>query len=408
MIQYRRYDDPEIKKLQEMLPYKIVKNTNGDAWIYVPHSNENYSPSQIASFVIDKLRNEVNGYTSTTLKDVVITVPAYFNDSQRSATKAAGKIAGLNVLRIINEPTAAALAYGLERANVDGNDTQKDRNIVVYDLGGGTFDISILKISDGVFEVLSTNGNTHLGGEDFDNRLIEYICDDFKNNNDFDLKNDDMAIGRVKQAAEVAKIELSSSIKSDINIPYITADPQKGPLHVDTSISKSKFESLVDDLIKSTLEPCKIAMDDAKLTNDDISEIILVGGMTRMPKVQKVVSEFFNKECSKSVNPDEVVAMGAAYQASMLTGDTKGVGLIDVLPLSLGIETLGGAMCTIMPKNIAIPTKMTEVFSTACDNQHQVGIKIAQGERAMFKDNKFLGHFDLVGIKPAPRYADIM
>eukprot|EP00490_Sorites_sp_Unknown_P029516 CAMPEP_0114696890 /NCGR_PEP_ID=MMETSP0191-20121206/73110_1 /TAXON_ID=126664 /ORGANISM="Sorites sp." /LENGTH=341 /DNA_ID=CAMNT_0001995185 /DNA_START=161 /DNA_END=1182 /DNA_ORIENTATION=- len=280
-----RYDDPEIKKLQDMLPYKIVKNTNGDAWIYVPHSNENYSPSQIASFVIDKLRNEVNGYTSTTLKDVVITVPAYFNDSQRSATKAAGKIAGLNVLRIINEPTAAALAYGLERANVDGNNTPKDRNIVVYDLGGGTFDISILKISDGVFEVLSTNGNTHLGGEDFDNRLIEYICDDFKNNNDFDLKNDDMAIGRVKQAAEVAKIELSSSIKSDINIPYITADPQKGPLHVDTSISKSKFESLVDDLIKSTLEPCKIAMDDAKLTNDDISEIILVGGMTRMPKV---------------------------------------------------------------------------------------------------------------------------
>jgi molecular chaperone DnaK len=388
----RRYDDPMVEKDKKLVPYKIVRASNGDAWVEA--DGKTYSPSQISAFVLQKMKETAEANLGQKVTQAVITVPAYFNDAQRQATKDAGKIAGLEVLRIINEPTAAALAYGLDK--------QKSGLIAVYDLGGGTFDVSILEIGDGVFEVKSTNGDTFLGGEDFDMRLVNYLCDEFQKEQGIDLRRDKLALQRLKEAAEAAKIELSSTSQTEINLPYITAD-QTGPKHLTLKLTRSKFEALVDDLIQKTVEPCRLALKDAGLTAGEINEVVLVGGMTRMPKVQEVVKQFFGKEPHKGVNPDEVVAVGAAIQAGVLQGDVKDVLLLDVTPLSLGIETLGGVFTRIIDRNTTIPTKKSQVFSTAEDNQNAVTIRVFQGEREMAADNKILGQFDLVGIPPAPR-----
>ena len=388
----RRYDDKMVEKDKGLVPYKIVKADNGDAWVEAGGSS--YSPSQISAMILQKMKETAEAYLGETVEKAVITVPAYFNDAQRQATKDAGKIAGMEVLRIINEPTAAALAYGLDK--------KEGKTIAVYDLGGGTFDISVLEIGDGVFEVKSTNGDTFLGGEDFDMRLVDYLAKEFKKDQGIDLKNDKLALQRLKEAAEKAKIELSSSAQTEINLPFITAD-QSGPKHLTMKLSRAKFESLVDDLIQRTVDPCKAAIKDAGIQPGEIDEVVLVGGMTRMPKVQEVVKQFFGKEPHKGVNPDEVVAMGAAIQAGVLQGDVKDVLLLDVTPLSLGIETLGGVFTRLIDRNTTIPTKKSQVFSTAEDNQNAVTIRVAQGEREMAADNKMLGQFDLVGIPPAPR-----
>ena len=388
----RRYNDKVVEKDKSLVPYKIVSGDNGDAWVEV--RGEKYAPSQVSAFVLQKLKEDAESYLGEKVTDAIITVPAYFDDSQRQATKDAGKIAGLNVLRIINEPTAAALSYGLEK--------KKSGTIVVYDLGGGTFDVSILEIGDGVFEVKATNGDTFLGGEDFDMRVIDFLADEFKKENGIDLRNDKMALQRLKEAAEKAKIELSSQTSTDVNLPFITADAT-GPKHLNVTISRSKLESLVGDLLDRTLEPCRKALKDAGVTESQIDEVILVGGMTRMPKVQEIVSKFFGKEPHKGVNPDEVVAMGAAIQGGVLKGDVKDVLLLDVTPLSLGIETLGGVFTRLIDRNTTIPTRKSQVFSTAEDGQTAVTIRVFQGEREMTKDNKLLGQFDLVGIPPAPR-----
>ena len=388
----RRYNDKVVEKDKSLVPYKIVSGDNGDAWVEV--RGEKYAPSQISAFVLQKLKEDAESYLGEKVTDAIITVPAYFDDSQRQATKDAGKIAGLNVLRIINEPTAAALSYGLEK--------KKSGTIVVYDLGGGTFDVSILEIGDGVFEVKATNGDTFLGGEDFDMRVIDFLAEEFKKENGIDLRNDKMALQRLKEAAEKAKIELSSQTSTDVNLPFITADAT-GPKHLNVTISRSKLESLVGDLLDRTLEPCRKALKDAGVTESQIDEVILVGGMTRMPKVQEIVSKFFGKEPHKGVNPDEVVAMGAAIQGGVLKGEVKDVLLLDVTPLSLGIETLGGVFTRLIDRNTTIPTRKSQVFSTAEDGQTAVTIRVFQGEREMTKDNKLLGQFDLVGIPPAPR-----
>ena len=388
----RSFEDQTVQKDVSLSPFKIIKGNNGDAWVEA--QGEKYSPSQISAFILQKMKETAESYTGETITQAVITVPAYFNDAQRQATKDAGKIAGLEVLRIINEPTAASLAYGLDK--------KQSGTVVVYDLGGGTFDVSILEVGDGVFEVKSTNGDTHLGGEDFDIRIIDFLANEFKKEQGIDLKNDKLALQRLKEAAEKAKIELSSSTQTDVNLPFITAD-QSGPKHLNVKLTRAKLEELVDDLLQKTIEPCKKALSDAGLSASDINDVILVGGMTRMPKVTEIVKNFFGKDPSKGVNPDEVVAMGAAIQAGVLQGDVKDVLLLDVTPLSLGIETLGGVFTKLIERNTTVPTKKSQVFSTAEDNKNAVTIRVFQGEREMAQDNKLLGQFDLVGIPPAPR-----
>jgi len=388
----RRYDDPLVQKAMKVLPYKIVRADNGDAWVEI--RGKSYSPAEISAFILQKMKQTAEDYLGEKVTEAVITVPAYFNDSQRQATKDAGRIAGLNVLRIINEPTAASLAYGLDK--------KKDEKIAVFDLGGGTFDISILELGEGVFEVKSTNGDTFLGGEDFDQRVMDYLADEFKKDQGIDLRKDRMALQRLKEAAEKAKCELSSSMETDINLPFITAD-QNGPKHLNMKLTRSKLEALCADLIDRTEGPCRQAIKDAGLGASDINEVILVGGMTRMPAVQERVKKIFGKEPHKGVNPDEVVAVGAAVQAAVLKGEVKDVLLLDVTPLSLGIETLGGVFTKLIERNTTIPTRKSQVFSTAADNQTAVSIRVFQGEREMAADNKLLGQFDLVGLPPAPR-----
>ena len=388
----RNFNDPTVKKDIEAAPFKIVNSEKGDAWI--ESKSEKYSPSQISAFILQKMKETAEKYLGQSVTKAVITVPAYFNDAQRQATKDAGKIAGLEVLRIINEPTAASLAYGLDK--------KQNKKIAVYDLGGGTFDVSVLELGDGVFEVKSTNGDTFLGGEDFDNAIVDYLIAEFKKDSGIDLKSDKLALQRLKEAAEKAKIELSAAEQTDINLPFITAD-KTGPKHINLKMTRAKLEALVEDLISRTIPPCKTALKDAGISASDIDEVVMVGGMTRMPKVVNEVKNFFGKEPNKSVNPDEVVAMGAAIQAGVLQGDVKDVLLLDVTPLSLGIETLGGVSTKLIEKNTTIPTKKSQVFSTAEDNQPAVSIRVLQGEREMATDNKLLGNFELVGIAPAAR-----